>query len=159
MRRVNEILLLLQLLLLLLAHHHYSNNNNNNNILAAAQRDRMQSAHDTKYKNRPAVLPTKPSVRQQENIHLLVGGEGKELPRAREPVHSQIPTASHKKLPPPLLGKSTGHGIINPVGAAANAQLSPEKQQMSIGSVVTGGGSPAKKTSVRLTDISREVFE
>ena len=71
-----------------------------------------QQQEDTKIKNKPAVLPTKPSSKQQENIHLLAGGTGKQLPRDKVPLHAQIPVASMKHLAPPELGKFVGHGIV-----------------------------------------------
>jgi hypothetical protein len=64
-------------------------------------------------------LPVKPSSKPQRDL----ARDGRTGPRDRAAPPSSVPTADRKKLPPPELGKTTGHGIVD--GANANAAGSP----------------------------------
>lgn len=98
-------------------------------VVEEAPQTASQYQEEVKIKNKPAVLPTKPSSKQQENIQLLAGGAGTKLPRDKVALHAQIPVSSMKHLAPPELGKSVGHGIVP--------------------TLVSPGGSPSKLASIK----------
>jgi hypothetical protein len=61
-------------------------------------------------------LPAKASSKPQREL----AKEGRAGPRDRAAPTSSMPTADRKKLPPPELGKTTGHGIVDGASAAGS---------------------------------------
>jgi hypothetical protein len=111
-------------------------------------------------KNKQALLPTKPGSRQVENMHLLAGGSNNPMTRDRVAPAAQIPASELKRLPPPVLGRSTGHGtMMSPersVSGTANNSIAGN-------SYYTAASSPTSKAKGGFVkqnrpDLTRELF-
>jgi len=109
-------------------------------------------------KNRQAVLPTKPGSKQMENMHLLAGGQANPLPRDRMAPGAQIPATELKRLPPPVLGRSTGHGTMQSPDKSVNTA----NNSIAGNSYATAASSPSKSKGGYVKqarpDLTRELF-
>lgn len=117
----------------------------------------VEQAQPPSLKNKQAVLPTKPGHRQVENIHLLAGGQANPLPRDRVAPGAQIPVTDYKKLPPPALGRSTGHGMMSPDKSVmtANNSISGNSYNTAVSLTSKSKGGTMKSNR---PDLTRELF-
>lgn len=59
------------------------------------------------------MFPSKSSPKQLSNTRLLFGGKTNPRPKDRDFVSNMKSPNELRKLPPPPLGMTTGHGIVN----------------------------------------------
>lgn len=124
-------------------------------------------------KPHPSTLPVKPSSKQRELVKDLAGGAGKAGPRDRAAPPSSVPTVERKKLAPPELGKTVGHGITDggsvtgskgsPVsrygGATDNFSVGGDNSTILTGSVLSVKSKP-DGGSIKLTnsELAKELY-
>jgi len=98
----------------------------------------------------PAPIAGKQNPKQKELQTKLMGGERVKNPRDR-PFMTSSPTARRKKLPPPPLGITTGHGV----GVSGHDGLLPSIQSNGDISIMSLSSSSKKKGFTSIKDMTR----